>query len=279
VSGGDGRGSVLRITSVIEPRANNFHAKPSPDGSQIAFDSDRDGERGVYVSSVDGRHVRRVSGEGFAAIPSWSPDGKTLAFVRAEPSDPDVWNLWTVELASGQTRRLTSYHQGQLWGGSWFPDGRRIAYTHDDRLLVIDRSGGVERVYPSPVKGTPMDFTHPQPIGARFYQLDWAPAGYDHNYVINRAGKGLALAARVYEPKTGRVMEVHTTQPGVQFYSANYLDGSLTGKGGFTYWANTGFCLETQHFPDSVNQHQFPSVILHPGQTYRQTTTHKFSTK
>jgi hypothetical protein len=155
-AGGDGRGSVLRITSVIEPRANNFHAKPSPDGSQIAFDSDRDGERGVYVSSVDGRHVRRVSGEGFAAIPSWSPDGKTLAFVRAEPSDPDVWNLWTVELASGQTRRLTSYHQGQLWGGSWFPDGRRIAYTHDDRLLVIDRSGGVERVYPSPVKGTPM---------------------------------------------------------------------------------------------------------------------------
>ena len=155
-AGGDGRGSVLRITSVIEPRANNFHAKPSPDGSQIAFDSDRDGARGVYVSSVDGRHVRRVSGEGFAAIPSWSPDGKTLAFVRAEPSEPDVWNLWTVELASGETRRLTSYHEGQLWGGSWFPDGRRIAYTHDDRLLVIDRSGGVERVYPSPVKGTPM---------------------------------------------------------------------------------------------------------------------------
>jgi hypothetical protein len=152
----DGRGSVLRITSVIEPRANNFHAKPSPDGSQIAFDSDRDGERGVYVSSVDGRHVRRVSGDGFAAIPSWSPDGKTLAFVRAEPSEPDVWNLWTVELASGDAQRLTSYREGQLWGGSWFPDGRRIAYTHDDRLLVIDRSGGVERVYPSPVKGTPM---------------------------------------------------------------------------------------------------------------------------
>jgi hypothetical protein len=155
-AGADGRGSVLRITSVIEPRANNFHAKPSPDGSQIAFDSDRDGERGVYVSSVDGRQVRRVSGDGFAAIPSWSPDGKTLAFVRAEPSEPDVWNLWTVELATGDAQRLTSYREGQLWGGSWFPDGRRLAYTHDDRLLVIDRSGGVERVYPSPVKGTPM---------------------------------------------------------------------------------------------------------------------------
>jgi Tol biopolymer transport system component len=153
---GDGRGSVLRITSVIEPRASNFHARPSPDGSLIAFDSDRDGERGVYVSGVDGRNVRRVSGDGFAAIPSWSPDGGTLAFVRGEADQPDVWNLWTLELATGEMRRLTSYHDGQTWGGSWFPDGRRLAYTHDDRLLVIDRAGGIEKVYSSPVKGASM---------------------------------------------------------------------------------------------------------------------------
>ena len=153
---GDRRGSVLRITSVIEPRASNFHARPSPDGSQIAFDSDRDGERGVYVSGVDGRNVRRVSGDGFAAIPSWSPDGGTLAFIRGEADQPDVWNLWTLELATGEMRRLTSYRDGQTWGGSWFPDGSRLAYTHDDRLLVIDRAGGIERVYSSPVKGASM---------------------------------------------------------------------------------------------------------------------------
>ncbi len=96
--------------------------------------------------------------------------------------------------------------------------------------------------------------------------------------MLNAGGKDLALAARVYEPGSGRVMEVHTTQPGVQLYTANFLNGSLTGKRGVVYQRHTGFCLETQHFPDSVNQPKFPSVILRPGQTYRQTTTHKFST-
>jgi Tol biopolymer transport system component len=153
---GDGRGSILRITSVVEPRARNFHARPSPDGALIAFDSDRDGERGVYVSGVDGRNVRRVSGDGFAAIPSWSPDGRTIAFVRAEPREPDVWNLWTVELASGKMRRLTSYREGQLWGSSWFADGQRLAYTHDTRLVTLNVASGAERAYPSPVRGMPM---------------------------------------------------------------------------------------------------------------------------
>jgi hypothetical protein len=153
---GGGPGSVLRITSVIEPRARNFHARPSPDGASIAFDSDRDGERGVYVSDVDGRNVRRVSGGGFAAIPSWSPDGQTLAFVRAEPGQPDLWNLWTVTLATGETRRVTSYDDGQLWGASWFPDGRQVVYSHADRLVVLDLATGSERIYPSPVKDSPV---------------------------------------------------------------------------------------------------------------------------
>ena len=164
---GDGRGSVLRITSVIEPRARNFHARPSPDGGRIAFDSDREGERGVYVSDVDGRNVRRVSGDGFAAIPSWSPDGRMLAFVRAEPREPDVWNLWTVELATGDTRRLTSYRDGQLWGASWFPDGGSIAYSHDTRLVVMDLTTGAERFYPSPVVGTPVRSPAVSPDGTR----------------------------------------------------------------------------------------------------------------
>jgi len=129
------------------------------------------------------------------------------------------------------------------------------------------------------VKGTPMDFTEPQPIGARFSQLKMKPVGYDHNYVLNGGGKGLYLAAHVYEPVTGRVMEVRTTHPGVQLYTANYLDGSLVGKRGIVYRQHGGFCLETQHFPDSVNQPSFPPVILRPGDVYRQTTVHRFLTR
>ena len=103
--------------------------------------------------------------------------------------------------------------------------------------------------------------------------------GYDNNYVINGGGKGLAFAARVREPVSGRILELFTTEPGVQFYTANYLDGSLIGKQGEAYKMHSGFCLETQHYPDSVNQPVPFPVILRPGQIYRQTTVHKFSVK
>jgi aldose 1-epimerase len=129
------------------------------------------------------------------------------------------------------------------------------------------------------VAGTPMDFTNPRTIGSRLLEIGNQPPGYDHNFVLNTKGNSLALAARVYEPTSGRVMEVHTTQPGVQLYTANFLDGSLKGKGGVVYGRHTAFCLETQHFPDSVNQPKFPSTILRPGQTFRQTTVHRFSTR
>lgn len=128
-----------------------------------------------------------------------------------------------------------------------------------------------------PVAGTPWDFTQPKPIGSRIAQLGTDEPGYDSNFVINGGGQSLRFAARVRDPQTGRVLEVHTTQPGVQFYTANYLDGSLTGKRGVVYQRHMGFCLETQHFPDSVNHSAFPSCILRPGQTYRQTTVHQFS--
>jgi len=149
----DRDGAILRITSIVDDHSHNFHARPSPDGQRIAFDSDRDGERGVYVADVDGHNVRRISGDGFAAIPSWSPDGSTLAFVRAEPNHPKVWNLWTANLATGEQRRLTSYKYGQPWGGSWFPDGKRIAYSHEDRLFVLNLATGASRMYQSPRKG------------------------------------------------------------------------------------------------------------------------------
>ena len=160
-------GSLLRITSVVEDRAHNFHARPSPDGRLVAFDSDRDGSRGVYVANTDGQQVRRVSGEGFAAIPSWSPDGHTLAFVRAEPDRPQVWNLWTINLTTGQSRRLTSYPVGQPSGGSWFPDGRRIAFGHDDQLVVMNVMTGATRVYPSSRKGVSVRNPAVSPDGSR----------------------------------------------------------------------------------------------------------------
>jgi len=129
------------------------------------------------------------------------------------------------------------------------------------------------------VDGTPFDFRKLTPIGARIdqddQQLQYGP-GYDHNYVLNRKGEGLSLAARVREAATGRVMEVYTTEPGIQFYAGNFLDGTLTGKGGRVYKRRYGFCLETQHFPDSPNKPGFPSTILRPGKTYTSRTTYKF---
>ena len=149
----DATGAVLRVTSIVDDEARNFHARPSPDGRQIAFDSDRDGERAVYVADASGQNVRRVTGEGFAAVPSWSPDGRHLAYVRAEPDRPRVWNLWTVDLETGDTTRLTSHRFGQPWGAAWFPDGKRIVYSHEDRLVVRSLDGSTQQIYPSPKKG------------------------------------------------------------------------------------------------------------------------------
>jgi aldose 1-epimerase len=128
------------------------------------------------------------------------------------------------------------------------------------------------------VKGTPLDFTGPEVIGTRIEQLKPKPGGYDHNYVLNSEGKSLALAARVREPKSGRVMEVLTTEPGIQLYTGNFLQGQVSGLNGHPSERHSGFCLETQHFPDSVNHTNFPSTILRPGKTFKSTTTYRFST-
>jgi aldose 1-epimerase len=125
------------------------------------------------------------------------------------------------------------------------------------------------------VAGSPMDFSTPHIIGERIDQVE---GGYDHNYVLMSGGGELVFAARVYESKTGRVMEIHTTEPGIQFYSGNFLDGSITGKAGKMYHQHYGFCLEPQHFPDSPNKPGFPSTILQPGAKYLSRTVFKFST-
>jgi len=127
------------------------------------------------------------------------------------------------------------------------------------------------------VKDTPMDFTKPKAIGSRIKQVDIG--GYDHNFVLNGQTGQMKLCAKVYEPKSGRTMEIRTTEPGVQFYTGNFLDGALTGKDGKVYQKHYAFCLETQHFPDSPNKPDFPSVVLRPGEKYDITTVHKFSAK
>jgi aldose 1-epimerase len=122
-----------------------------------------------------------------------------------------------------------------------------------------------------------MDFTAPKQIGKDIAQVQ---GGYDHNWVLNKKGSGLERVASLYDAASGRYMEVLTTEPGLQFYSGNFLDGKLTNtKGGANYPKHAALCLETQHFPDSPNQPSFPSTILKPGETYRQTTVYKFSTK
>lgn len=134
----------------------------------------------------------------------------------------------------------------------------------------------------APVEGTPFDFTEPTAVGSRIDQEDEQlikGGGYDHCWVLNGATDGLSLAATVFEPQSKRYLEVFTTEPGIQFYTGNFLDGSITGKEGVTYQKRSALCLETEHFPDSPNQPDFPSVVLRPGETYRTTTAYKFSVK
>jgi len=148
-----------------------------------------------------------------------------------------------------------------------------------DHFLPVDATlipTGAQRS----VQGTPMDFTLPTAIGARIdaddEQLRFAHGGYDHTWVLRKDRAARSLAAEVYEPASGRVLTVLTTQPGIQFYSGNFLDGSIRGKRGEVYAKHHGFCLETQHFPNSLNEPDFPSTVLVPDETYRSITIYRF---
>jgi aldose 1-epimerase len=153
-----------------------------------------------------------------------------------------------------------------------------LVFINADKFTPVDNTL-IPNGELKPVAGTPFDFCKPMSIGARINADDEQikfGSGYDHNWVVNKPLGKLGLVARVTEPTTGRVMEVLSTEPGVQFYTGNYLDG-ITGKGGWVYQKRNGFCFEPQHYPDSPNHPQFPSAELMPGQTYQNTIIYKFS--
>jgi aldose 1-epimerase len=143
------------------------------------------------------------------------------------------------------------------------------------RFTVVDK-GLIPTGITVSVVGTPLDFLAPRKIGSRLRQLG---NGYDHNYVLSGAAGAMKPCGTAYEPTTGRFMEVSTTEPGVQLYTANHMNGSLLGKGGKAYVKYAAFCLETQHYPDSPNKPMFPSTVLEPGKKFTSQTVHKFSTK
>jgi aldose 1-epimerase len=155
-----------------------------------------------------------------------------------------------------------------------------IAYINADKFTPVD-STLIPTGELRPVAGTPFDFLTPTAIGARINNPNDEQIklgnGYDHNFVLNKKSNELSLAARVHEPTSGRTLEVWTTEPATQFYTGNFLDGTLTGKGGAVYQFRNGFCFEPQHYPDSPNHPAFPTTELKPGETYRNTIVYKFS--
>jgi aldose 1-epimerase len=212
-----------------------------------------------------------------------SPDGDggfpgnlSVTVVYRLTDDNELHLEYTAKTDKATPVNLTNHSYFNLGGGKDILN--EILYLPAERYTPVNATqiptGEVQAV-----KGTPLDFTHPVAIGARIEEMTGNPGGYDHNYVLSMEAGKLKLAARVLDPASGRQTEVWTTEPGVQFYSGNSLDGTLIGKRGVVYGKHSGFCLETQHFPDSVNHPGFPSVILRPGGVYRTETIYKFSTK
>jgi Tol biopolymer transport system component len=161
------KGTVAGVTKLLDDGAANYHVTMSPNGALIAFDSDRDGLRGVYVAAADGTNARRISGDGYASVPSWSPDGQHVAFVKAEPRRATVWNVW-LATPDGQTlRRVTAHELGQPWGASWFPDGRRLAYSREEQLVILDLETGRSTIITSPRRGHLVRTPAVSPDGSR----------------------------------------------------------------------------------------------------------------
>lgn len=226
-------------------------ATPAGDSSLQLVYSSKDGEEGY-----PGNLVATV-------VYTLTPDNGLQINYKATTDKPTVLNLTNhsyFNLSAGKESTILG-HELTIKASRYTPV--------NDKLIPTGKLDAVD--------GTPMNFNTAKKVGA---DIEKVKGGYDHNYVLDKKEGEMATIATLYDPTSGRVMEVSTTQPGVQFYTGNFLDGTLTNtRGGQKYGKNAALCLETQHFPDSPNQPSFPSVVLKPGETYNQTTVYKFSTK
>lgn len=240
-------------------------------GGKIGFDALVWSAEEVRAAGSVGVKFTLVSPDGDEGFP-----GKLTATVTYSLTDADELKMeYTATTDKTTVVNLTNHNYWNLGGAGAGDILKHELMLTADEYLPIDATA-IPLGKPAAVKGTAMDFTTPHAIGERIAELKQPPhetKGYDHCYVLrNQAGK-LELAAKVKDPKSGRVMEIYTTEPGIQLYCGNFLDGT-DGNGGFKQ--HDAFCLETQHYPDSPNQAAFPSTVLKPGQTYRSTTVHKF---
>jgi aldose 1-epimerase len=231
---------------------------------------ERTGERGIVFSYTSPDGEEGYPGTLKATVTYTLADANTLTFEYHAVTDKAT----PVNLTQHSYFNLAGDGSGDVLGHELMLKASR--FTPVDSTLIP--TGEIRAV-----SGTPFDFTTPHTIGERIGASDEQikfGGGYDHNFVLDREpGGSLQLAVRVSEPTSGRVMEVQTTEPGVQFYSGNFLDGTITGTGGHVYHKRTGFCLETQHYPDSPNKPEFPTTILKPGEEYRSRTVYAFSTR
>jgi len=234
-----------------------WQGEPLPNGTGVAFSrTSPDGEEG-YPGNLKARVTYTLS------------DANELSIAYEATTDKPT----PVNLTQHTYFNLAGHDSGDILGHE--------LTIHADRYTPVD-STLIPTGELAPVAGTPFDFRKGERVGARINtaheQLKHA-GGYDHNFVLNRTGDGLQPAARLVDPKNGRTLEVSTSEPGLQFYSGNFLDGRLTGKGDVVYAHRSGLCLETQHFPDSPNKPGFPSTILNPGETYRTSTVFRFGVR